>query len=347
MSETAVSRRFTKVLAKKNFCANTAVSVPGTWQAGFHPWGRLLLLMIQFMLIGTFASGCSVRAAAVDKLGDALAGGGTAFASDSDPELVKAAVPFSLKLMESLLAERPRHRGLLLAASRGFTQYTYAFVHQDADEREDEDWEASGMLRARARNLYLRARDYGLRGLEVEHAGFEKALRDRPGDAVRVAHRDDVPFLYWTAVAWAAAISVSKSDPDLVADLPFVEALIDRALELDEAYDNGAIHGFLIGFESARAGATGNPMTRARQHFGRAMELSGGGQAAPLVSLAESVSITGQDRAEFESLLTRALAINVNARTEWRLANLVMQRRARWLLFRTDRLFCGTGRAER
>jgi len=58
--------------------------------------------------------GCSIKRLAVNKVGNALAGGGTTFASDDDPELVKAAVPFSLKLMESLLAENPRHEKLLL-----------------------------------------------------------------------------------------------------------------------------------------------------------------------------------------------------------------------------------------
>src|SRR6266496_3974021 len=88
-------------------------------------------------------SGCSIQRIAVNKLGDALAGGGTSFASDDDPELVKAAVPFSLKLMESLLAENPRHQPLLLAASSGFTQYSYAFVQQEADEMEETDLAAA------------------------------------------------------------------------------------------------------------------------------------------------------------------------------------------------------------
>jgi predicted anti-sigma-YlaC factor YlaD len=49
--------------------------------------------------------------------------------------------------------------------------------------------------------------------------------------------------------------------------------------------------------------------------------------------------VRSQDRAEFERLLKRALEIDPDARPEWRLANLVMQRRARWLLARTDSLF--------
>ncbi len=143
---------------------------------------RLWLMLVGLAVIG---SGCSVRRMAVNKVGDALAGSGTTFASDDDPELIKAAVPFSLKLMESLLNESPRHEGLLLATSSGFTEYAYAFVQEDADETEDKDLAAAEEMRGRARRLYLRARNYGLRGLEVRHKGFEKALRANPKQAVR------------------------------------------------------------------------------------------------------------------------------------------------------------------
>src|SRR5262245_20816355 len=115
------------------------------------------------------ASGCSVRKFAVNKVADAIASSGTTFASDDDPQLVREAVPFGLKLNESLLADAPRHRALLEATSRGFTQYTYAFLQQEANELEDRDLAAADALYARARLLYLRARNYSLRGLEVKH----------------------------------------------------------------------------------------------------------------------------------------------------------------------------------
>src|SRR5438105_10876669 len=121
-------------------------------------------LFISALVLACASGGCSVRRFAVKKIGDAIATSGTTFASDDDPQLVRDAVPFSLKLMESLLAETPQHRGLLLAASRGFTQYAYAFIQEDADEMEERNLAASNLLRARARRLYLRARDYGLRG---------------------------------------------------------------------------------------------------------------------------------------------------------------------------------------
>jgi len=284
-------------------------------------------------------AGCSLNRFAVNKLGNALAESGTTFASDDDPELIAVAIPFSLKLMESLLASSPSHRGLLLATTSGFTQYAYAFVQQEAEQLEDRDMARAAEVRTRARKLYLRARDYGLRGLETGHPGFGRRLRADARAAARAATVADVPFLYWTAASWGAAIALSKDDPDIVADQGLVEALIDRALELDERFDDGAIHSFLISYELARQGGRGDPAERARVHFDRAVSLAGGRQAGPYVSLAEGVSVSRQDRREFESLLHRALEIDPDAKPEWRLANLVVQRRARWLLARADQLF--------
>ncbi len=301
---------------------------------------RLRALLILLLLAWMDGSGCSLlRRSALNQVATAVAGSGTTFASDEDPDLVKAAAPFSLKLMESLLAEAPQHQGLLTAAASGFTQYAFAFVQEDADELEARDLVAAEALRTRARRLYLRAHSYGLRGLEVEHPGFPNALLANPRAAVRAATTADVPLLYWTAIAWGAAISLSKDNPELVAQIPAMEALIDRALELDESYDRGAIHTFLVTYEMSRQSAPSDPAARAREHFDRAMALSEGKNAAPLVALAEAVAIRQQNVKEFESLLNRALIINPDANPDTRLLNLVMQRRARWLLSRKTELF--------
>jgi predicted anti-sigma-YlaC factor YlaD len=303
---------------------------------------RLGFIAASLLGAGWLAGCATLQHAAIDRVGDALAQGGTTFSADDDPQLIASAAPFSLKLMESLLAERPHHRGLLLAACSGFTQYAFAFVQQDADERADTDYGLASAQRDRARRLYLRARDYGLRGLEVTHPRFARSLRGNPGAAVAATSRADVPLLYWTAAAWGAAIALAKDNPDLIADQPIIEALIDRALVLDEGFGHGAIHGLLISYEMVRPGAAGEPAARARRHFDRAVALSDGGQAGPFVTLAESVALPRQDRAEFEALLQRAIAVAPDARPELRLLNLVMQRRARWLLGRTDELFLPT-----
>ncbi len=289
--------------------------------------------------IGLVTAGCSVRRLAVNQVGNALAGSGAAWATDDDPDLIRDAAPFSLKLMESLIAESPRHRGLLLAATSGFTQYSFAFIQADAEQMESEDLARARALRDRARRMYLRARGYGLRGLETRYPGFTAALHAEPLAAVaRIRRKDDVPFLFWTAAAWGASISLSKDRPELVAQQPQVEALIDRALVLDETFQQGAIHAFLVSYELARPGG-GDAVGRAKKHLDRALELSGGQLCGPLVAWAESVCVQQQNRAEFENLLNRALAINPDDHPDSRLVNLVTQRRARWLLDQGDELF--------
>jgi predicted anti-sigma-YlaC factor YlaD len=218
-----------------------------------------------------------------------------------------------------------------LAAARTYTQYAYAVVQQDADEAEDENVALALYLQDRARGLYRRGRDHGLRGLRVS----AEELRREPRRVVASAQRSDVALLYWTGASWGALIALSKEDPEALADVPAVEALIDRALELDESFERGAIHTFLITYEMVRQGAAGDAADRARKHFARAVELSGGADAAPMLALAEAVCVPAQRRLEFEELLERALSVEGGDR----LANLVMQRRARWLRARTDRLF--------
>ena len=286
------------------------------------------------------AAGCSIKRMAINRIGNALASGGSTYETDDDPDLVGDALPFGLKLIESLLAESPKHRGLLLAAASGFTEYSYAFVSQRADEAAAESLERSNALRARARRLYLRAHAYGLRGLELRHPGIGAALDSEPADAVARARKEDVPLLYWTAASLGLAISTSKDNPEMIAQLPMVDAMIRRVAELDESWGQGSVPEFLISVEASRTGAKpAEKQEHMRRYFERALEFSKGRQADLFISYAENASVAAQDRAQFESLLHRALDIDPDQRPESRLANLVAQRRARWLLGRIDELF--------
>lgn len=283
--------------------------------------------------------GCSIRRFAVNRVGDALASGVSVYANDDDPELVREALPFGLKTMEGLLAESPRNEHLLVAAAAGFTQYSYAFIQSEADFVEVSDVARAAALRERAAKLDRRALSYGLRALDVRHAGFAERLRQDPRRALADMNKNDVPALYWTAAAWGAAISAAKNDPELTADQSLVDALMRRARELDDCFNLGAIHDFFIVYEGGRPAAGGGSVERARRSLEDALRCSKGRRAAPLVSFAETVSVASQDRAEFHRLLEEALAIDVNAEPDQRLANLIAQKRARWLLSRESELF--------
>jgi predicted anti-sigma-YlaC factor YlaD len=300
-------------------------------------FGRLCLLGVVCAL-AVALPGCSIKKMAINSLGDALAEGTSTFATDDDPELVRDAVPFALKTIETLIVESPKHRGLLLSACSGFTQYGYAFLQQEADLIESQDLDRATAMRARARKLYLRALDYGLRGLEVDYPGLRDGLRRDPDLALAKTKTKDVPLLYWTGSAWGAAFAINKADSELSADQAIIEKLLQRALALDEAWGKGAIHDVFITWEGGRA-STGGSLDRARRHFDRAIELAGGRRASPFVTFAEVVSVGTQNKQEFLQMLDRALQVDINKAPDERLANVIAQRRARWLQARIDELF--------
>src|SRR5215472_5845584 len=156
---------------------------------------RVFPAFIGAALAATLCAGCSVKRTAVDVVGDAISGGSGAYQSDDDPDLVREAIPFGLKTYESLLAVDPNHQGLLLSSANGFVGYAY-ILGQDADRLEATDLAAARALRDRASRLFLRGRDYALRGLEVAHSGFMATFARDQGAALAMTRKHDAPLLY-------------------------------------------------------------------------------------------------------------------------------------------------------
>jgi len=300
------------------------------------PWGRVIAVGGLALVL----AGCSVKQFAIKEIASSLAeGSGSAFAQEADIELAGEAIPFSLKLIESLLAAQPDNADLLMAASAGFTQYAKGWVEQPANFIADEDFFAAQAQYERAVRFYLRAYDYGLQGLESRHPGFSAMFRRDAIAAAAMLTIADAELAYWTAAGLGSAISLSRTNPELLAQLPAVEALGERVLTLNAEWNLGAIHELLI---TLKAAGTGDPVSiRAAVlgHYDEAVRISAGASASVYVNLAEAVSIQDQDRAQFEVLLQRALAINADRYPDNRLAILIAQRRAEWLLDRVDDLF--------
>lgn len=307
-------------------------------QVGRAPKPRLTANTVRLVLSGIVAllsSGCSLNRVAVNVIGDALAGGGGVYTSDDDPELIRESLPFGLKTFESLLEVSPKHEGLLLAAARGFTAYAF-LIQDEADRLDENDLRRAQQLRARARKLYVRGRDYALRGLDARHAGLAAELKKDRAAALAKTTKEDVPFLYWAGVSWAGAVSAAKTDLDLIIDLPLAGALVERVLALDENYDLGAAHEFFVSYEASRPGGSS---AKAREHYRKALEFSGGRRASLHLALAETVTIKEQNLAEFRALIAAALSVDPEKAPELRLVNTISRRRATWLGSRIPDLF--------
>lgn len=273
----------------------------------------------------------------LNRMADALSSTASAFTRDNDPEFVRQAAPSTLKMVEMLLEESPSHIGLLMTACSGFTQYAYAFLQSDADVAAAGSSTAKE-LRARGAAMYDRARGYCVRALDTRHPGAGRGLERDVKTALASTTIADVPALYWTAVAWGGALTLADNALVRIAELSTVRALFARALQLDEAWEAGAIHEAMIAVESLPVLLGGSPV-RAKQHFDRAVALSAGQSAFAYVTMATGVAQPAKDRREFERLLRAAIAVDASKRPSMRLANLIAQKRARFLLSQIDRLF--------
>jgi hypothetical protein len=287
------------------------------------------------VLVAAMSVACSMKTMGINRMADALSATASSYSRDDDPEFVRVAAPSTLKMVEMLLDEQAAHPGLLITACSGFTQYAYGFLQVDAEMMEGTN---ARELRGRAGRMYDRARDYCLRALDVHHPGLRQSLSRDMKTALAKTTATDVPALFWSGVAWGGSISVAESPLPRIGEVGIVRALLTRALELDETWESGAIHEAMIALEGVPALLGGSPV-RARTHFDRAVALSNGESAFAYVTMATSVSQPARNRAEFEQLLRAALAIDVARRPTLRLANLIAQRRARFLLTQMNRLF--------
>ncbi len=287
-------------------------------------------------------SGCSINRLALKATADALTAPGseTVFTGDDDPELVADALPFAIKMYESLLANLPEHDGLALTTGSMLVMYANAFVQEPAES--EDDYEARKRQLARAKRLYLRARGVLAPRLEARRQGIGASDDGTRRAALERCDRGDVPFLYWSAVAVAAAVALDPLDIGLGSRLPLARDYMARAYELDPGFNRGAIDDFYISFYAGLPPGMGGGMDKAERHLELAVERSGGACASPYVSAAAAIAVPRQDYALFKSLLAKALAVDPAAHPDVRLANIIAQGKAARLAASAEYLFIVT-----
>jgi len=172
--------------------------------------------LVALMLTAVALPSCSLKTMAVKTVANTLSKTGDVFTRDDDPTLVGDALPFALKLYESLLESVPNHVPLLVSTCGGFTQYSYAFVEAEANTLDSSKHDEARELGDRALKLYLRGRGYCLRAIDARFgAGTRDALLRDPTTALAKARVGDVPLLYWTAASWGSAISLGIDQGNL------------------------------------------------------------------------------------------------------------------------------------
>lgn len=301
---------------------NTALALilPPSKSIGLALISRPFLPAFALVLLLQLSGCASVVSSAASGLADSLTG---AILNSDDPETVAAAIPAYLLLIDGLVADNPEDPAMLRAAATLTSAFGGNFV--EAPDR-------AARLQRRALSLALAA--------ECAEDAEACDLRERDFDAFEawVADNEDVGALFGLASAWASYVQSHSEDWNAVAELARVRVLLDRTLELDEGFEQGAAHIYLGVLDTLVPPALGGRPEDGRAHFERAIELSGGAHLTAKVLFAEQYARLVFDRELHDRLLAEVLAADPRA-PDLTLANVLAQRDAEVLLASADDYF--------
>lgn len=271
------------------------------------------------MLTMVFSGGCGrIIAHYTQPLFDDLS---RSFMRQRDVVLAEQGLPAYLLILDGLIEHSPDNKSLLLAGGSAYSSYASAFVGEKNHGRN--------------RVLAEKAKDYSFRALSLQNKKFAR-VKDEPYSVFATAlpsfSKRDVPYIFNAATAWAGWIQANSESTDAVADLPKVQALIKRVIELDEGYNYGASHTFMGVMLSIFPPSLGGKPDEAREHFERAVELGRGRFLPTYVMYADYYAKPAYDKELFHGLLNKVLDSPVDAVPELTLINTLAQSQAKDLI---------------
>ena len=283
---------------------------------------RTLQLVVAATLIGqlAFLTGCVsyVGSLAADTLSSAIL-------NQDDPEIIQAGLPAYLLIVDGFIVENPDNAGMLSAGAQLFALYGSRFSTSDVH----------------AADMTWKARRYGQRAVCLVHEPacqwhgmeYDQFVLELEG-----VDEDQVEYLYAYAVSWLSNLEATSSDWIAVAELPWVQAAMERVVALDEAHDNGGIHVYLGILYALRPPALGGQPALAQKHFERSIALTEGSDLSAKVEYARRYARMIFDKDLHDRLLVEVLEspVDVPGRT---LFNVLAQRDAEELLESSEENF--------
>ncbi len=247
---------------------------------------------------------------------------------NSDVELVKDAMPASLVQMDGFLEADPENEDLLLRAAEANGGYAFLFL-MDTDK-------------PRARKLYQKSKDYALRVL-LKNSDFQEAFtksEDEFTSALKTFDKDDVRALFLAANNWLSWIGLSHADDTkALTDLPKVEAIMNRVVELDDTFNYGCVHAMLGSYLASRPVMLGGNPKEADWHFKQAFEISDSKYLMWKYLYAKFYAVQIQDQELFVKTLQEVISSPENLLPEKNFVNEAARMKSKALLAEVDEFF--------
>lgn len=295
------------------------------------------------MILMLFCLQCSMNRLIVNQTTSILVQAMKVYEEETNLSLAEQSIGGNLKLLEGLLEISPHNTDLLLLSSRAFALYSFAFIEDKIDIAQvKNDFTQKNILIEDAIDFYQRSVKYGIRLISCRYKEFAQSIQ---GDLLtfsskcQMFQKEDVPALFWIGFSWGRIIFLNINDPAYIADLPKVELIMKRVLELNENYFYGGVHLFYGAYFGGRPKMFGGNLIKARSHLDRAVELSNRKFLVPLFFLVQYYAVPAQEKGLYQELIKEILSFPIECFPEQGLANQIMKRKAlRWIDY-SDELF--------
>ena len=244
----------------------------------------------------------------------------------SDLRVIREGMPAYLMLLDGLIEAWPDNEQLLIAATQSYSSFASVFVA-------DQDQEYANLL-------YKKGKEYALRSLEKR--GLKDPLKNTFDDfkeGLKGLGKKDVPYLFWSATCWANWINLNLDSIEALADLPRVELMMRRVLELDEGFYYGGPHLFMGIWFASKPKMAGGDLKKSQQHFLRALDFGQGKFLMSYIYYANHYARKTQDKDLFISTLQKVLEAPVDIAPELTLLNTVAKKKAKELITRVEEYF--------
>jgi tetratricopeptide (TPR) repeat protein len=248
--------------------------------------GKIFLALTVLM----YSSGCT--SLIVNPLLDPLT---LSLQKQTDLQLLQDGVPSLLLLLDGLIASDPDNERLLMTAAKAYGAYATVLYEEGQVER--------------AVTVSSKAKEYGINLLK-QLPGLQNINNNTLGEIDQSLGKISpgrVGSLFWGTYGWAIWIQYQEGAPAAMADLPIVEQIMLRVVELDESYYYGGAHIFLGAYYGSRPQMFGGNPEASRQHFERALALNDRLFLLTHVAYAETYARTMFDRELYLELLTEVI----------------------------------------
>lgn len=280
-----------------------------------------------FLFLLSLLSGCfSNKKLTIRNTAALLEEIGKASSKQTDLRIIREGMPAYLLLIDGMVEAVPDNEQLLISAAQTYSSYASLFV-------EDQDKEYGRLLFGKGKSYALRA---------LERRGLKDPLRkpfDEFKEELNRLGKKDIPYIFWSATCWANWISLNLDSMEAMAELPRVEWMMRKVLEIDEGFYFGGPHLFMGIWYASRPKVAGGDLKRAQGHFLKAIDLGKGKFLMAYVYYANYYARQVLDKDLFVSTLEAVLKAPIDIAPELTLLNTIAKKKAQELKGRVEEFF--------